>query len=390
VICAAACVASGVFGFLSWKAASDRPAAETQDPLDQKTIDSINTIADKLSEFVSEDVLQEDDVVIGGEYVIRSTLAISDAYISGDRSALSDRDKETLDMASSVLDEIIEDTMTPFEKEKAVYAWMTKNLQFDGGSLLVIPQTGEDCDNPYGVLKYHNAVCVGYATTFRLFMQMMGIECKVVHNTSRSHSWDLVNLDGSWYHTDIYSDVGSGNYTSFNMNDSACARGHEWNREFFPAANGYEYSMAYIERVKKDDIWNIPAAVREKLDEGSSVLGVEFSEQIDESKAQIVEQMMEDVSYRLSSSADYSDVDVTWSWIDAGDNYVFCCYLSRYGEEDEPDPDISLDDLARIDYKVEEAFGDLEEGEWSDYPDHYDGYAITGEYEGTGSVEAAP
>lgn len=117
-----------------------------------------------------ESTTKENDVTIGGEYVIRSTENISDAYKSGDTSSLNDKDKETLDMAEKVLKEIIKDDMSEYEKEKAVYEWMVDNLGFDTGMLPVIPTTQADCDNPYGVLKYKNAVCVGYATTFRLFM----------------------------------------------------------------------------------------------------------------------------------------------------------------------------------------------------------------------------
>ena len=43
-----------------------------------------------------EHASSEDDVVIAGEYTIRSTTAISDAYLTGDSSQLSSRDKETL------------------------------------------------------------------------------------------------------------------------------------------------------------------------------------------------------------------------------------------------------------------------------------------------------
>ena len=59
----------------------------------------------------TEDVAQENDVTIGGEYVIKETTQISDAYKSGNTSNLSDKDKETLGMAKSVLDEIITDGM---------------------------------------------------------------------------------------------------------------------------------------------------------------------------------------------------------------------------------------------------------------------------------------
>ena len=149
----------------------------------------------------------EDYVTIAEQYEIKPTTNISDAYKSGDTSKLTDREKETLDMAKDALKEMkIKDGMSDFEKEKAVYDWMTSSLQYDSGALTVIPSTQEDCDNPYGVLKYHNAVCVGYATTFRMFMQMMDIECMVEHNTEKYHSWDLVKIDGDWYITDIYSD----------------------------------------------------------------------------------------------------------------------------------------------------------------------------------------
>ena len=126
----------------------------------------------------------EDYVKIADNYEIKPTTNISDAYKSGDTSKLTDKEKETLDMAKKAIKDMkITDSMSDFEKEKAVYDWMTQKLQQDSGALTVIPSTQEDCDNPYGVLKYHNAVCVGYATTFRMIMQMMGIECKVEHNT---------------------------------------------------------------------------------------------------------------------------------------------------------------------------------------------------------------
>ena len=123
----------------------------------------------------------EDYVKIADNYEIKPTTNISDAYKSGDTSKLTDKEKETLDMAKKAIKDMkITDSMSDFEKEKAVYDWMTKKLQQDSGALTVIPSTQEDCDNPYGVLKYHNAVCVGYATTFRMFMQMMGIEYNAV------------------------------------------------------------------------------------------------------------------------------------------------------------------------------------------------------------------
>ena len=101
----------------------------------------------------------EDNVkIMNGEYEILSTTQISDAYKSGNTSGLSKKDQETLEMAKAVLEEVITDDMTTaYDKEKAIYDWMTSKLNYDTGVLQVIPQTSADCDNPYGVLKYHNA-----------------------------------------------------------------------------------------------------------------------------------------------------------------------------------------------------------------------------------------
>lgn len=305
----------------------------------------------------NEDVAQENDVTIGEQYVIKDTTAISDAYKSGKTTGLSDKEKETLDLAKKVLNEIITDGMSDYEKELAVYDWMTKNLAFDSGSLLVVPESGSDCDNPYGVLKYHNAVCVGYATTFRLFMQMMDIECMVVHDSYLSHSWDLVKLDGHWYHTDIYSDSGNGNHMSFNVNDTIWGQRQEWNRDFFPAADGVEYSYAYRNREKCKNIYEIPKLLHSALDEGKSMISFEFEQKITETEAQIVEVMMDSITGSFGFS-EYG-VELTHDWMPVGDSYVLCIYFQG-SSDDDPSDNIDIDDAAyeKIAKAVADAFGD--------------------------------
>lgn len=75
-----------------------------------------------------ENTYQEDGYMIGDQYEIRSTAHISDAYKSGNDAGLEDEDKETLQMASDVLKEIIKKDMNSYEKELAVYDWMYKNI----------------------------------------------------------------------------------------------------------------------------------------------------------------------------------------------------------------------------------------------------------------------
>lgn len=318
-----------------------------------------------------EDVGQEDDVVIAGSYTIRSTLPISDAYLSGDRSALDDKQKETLDMAAEVLDKIITDGMTDFEKEKAVYEWMTKNLAHDAGLLTVIPQTQEDCDNPYGVLKFHNAVCVGYATTFRLFMQMLEIPCKVCHNTERYHSWDLIQLDGGWYHTDIYSDVGSSSYAHFNMTDTIWGQSQSWNHDYFPAADSYEYCYACMGAVDETDVYNVPQRLRAALDDHEGVCALRFDGSFTETDAQIAQNMLYDIQSRLENSGMYS-LYMEWNWVPVDQGFVLAINLNWYDSGDDPDPvEIPDDAYEKMNDAVEDAFGDIPVEYWYDTDPDY-------------------
>ena len=309
---------------------------------------------------------QEDYVKIAEQYEIKPTTNISDAYKSGDTSKLTDKEKETLDMAKDALKKMkIKDSMSDFEKEKAVYDWMTSSLQNDQGALTVIPSTQEDCDNPYGVLKYHNAVCVGYATTFRMFMQMMDIECMVEHNNEKYHSWDVAKIDGDWYITDIYSDAGNGNYAHFNMTNNMWSQEQSWDQEFFPVANSLKYNMAYQNKQTVDSVYDIPKALRKAMDKKQGSLMIAFKEKIDDEKAQIANAAVSSVSDMLMNN-NYKDMPYainTYSWVtdpDSGE-YLYSITFSSYNTDNNTQ-NLTDDQLQKINDAVTKAMEGLKAG----------------------------
>ncbi len=311
----------------------------------------------------SEEETQENDVRIAGNYMIRATTHISDAYKSGETEGLSDKDKETLDMASKALDEAIKDGMSDYEKEKAVYEWMTSSLQRDQGLLTVIPRTQADCDNPYGVLKYHNAVCVGYATTFRLFMQMLDIPCMVVHNSDKYHSWDLVQLDGDWYHTDIYSDAGSGNYNHFNMSDAILSRnGQNWDTGFYPSASSLKYNLAYQNAQEGIDVYDIPAKLREAVDdEDTALLSYRYGKDFTEHEAQLANNMLSQIQEMLWNIEDYNRMGISFYFTPADGDYLLVIGIDRPREEG--DDTITDEEREKMSQAVQDAFQSAMEGE---------------------------
>ncbi|MBR1762197.1 MAG: transglutaminase domain-containing protein [Eubacterium sp.] len=323
---------------------------------EQKTAKAINQI-----QGISEDVDREDDVTIGGTYVIKSTLNISDAYKSGDTSKLDDNDKETLDMAKEILNEIIKKDMSAFEKEKAVYDWLTAKLKANTGILTVIPTRNGDSDNPHDVLKYRTAVCVGYATTFRLFMQMMDIECKVIHSSDLTHSWNLVKLDDGWYHTDCYMDSESNNYQNFNMDDNRCLQGHDWTKEYFPAATGKKYNYIFSICKELKNIYSIPKWLTDAIVSKKNVISCTFKEEINEKNENKAQYMVEQLMNQLDTGDKYS---LNYDWmLNDKNQYVLCFYIDFYNngeaEVDEKTAEKVADSINRAmdDFYSETAVG---------------------------------
>lgn len=64
--------------------------------------------------------------------------------------------------------------------------------------------SGEYADTIYGALVDGKALCEGFAKAFSYLCNLAGIENVIVTgNTSSAHMWNMVRLDGNWYHVDV-------------------------------------------------------------------------------------------------------------------------------------------------------------------------------------------
>lgn len=131
--------------------------------------------------------------------------AILSAWESGDASKLSEEDKQVLDAAAAVFEDYITPDMSDYEKERAIYIWLTTHAVYDGSHYE--PQGAPRSSyEPYGPLINGTGVCLGYAEAFRLMMDMAGVECITVtgaaYQNRENHAWNMVRLDGNWYCVD--------------------------------------------------------------------------------------------------------------------------------------------------------------------------------------------
>ena len=91
-----------------------------------------------------------------------------------------------------------------YEQIKYVHNWLIDNLEYD----TTYKQT--DIHNVYGALVNRKVVCEGYARAFKYILDGLDIENILVsgtatnsNNSTESHAWNYVKLDGKWYAIDV-------------------------------------------------------------------------------------------------------------------------------------------------------------------------------------------
>ena len=305
-----------------------------------------------------ESSYQEDGFKVMDQYEIRSTTDISDAYLNGDPSGLSDEDKETYDMAVAVLDEVIEDGMSDYEKELAIYDWMVDNIGQGSGYTITMPGENTQAYTPHDVLKSKAAVCVGCATTFRLLCNMEGMEVHIVHNDY--HSWDMVKLDdGEWYQVDVYSDVNGAKYCNFNMTDDQARNGHDWDDSALPEAKGTKYSYAVQNAKEVKDFFVIPKKVRAVIKPGKdSSLYYKFKNKLTDADLALADQMVQLMQQAICSMQGGENMSINAAWVDDGeDSYILAIYIYDYSDSSTSSlADADASQVTEMTNKVNEAF----------------------------------
>ena len=325
---------------------SDKTVAFTEEKLIKKIVDAIEEY-----QGIELDGIDDIDGLIefwfdGGWYQevvhdIYDDTDVVEAYKTGDTQGLSDEDKYVLDTASEIIDSIITDDMTDYEKELAVYNWQVEYVSYDESHFAAIPSdvnVDEYNYYPYGVLKYHSAICVGNATTFKLFMDMLDIDCMIIHSTEQGeHAWNLVKLEDDWYHVDVTFDSGfeGPDYAFFNVNDQVKQDGgYPWNKDDFPAAEGTKYNYGFNNAKEVENDEDILYALKETVDNGGGSVFLKSKTEADD---------METVLEALESS--YTDSSV----------YMYLSYETKVGEYYLYAVHVDKDDYA--DYWEEESTG---------------------------------
>lgn len=103
---------------------------------------------------------------------------------------------------ATILDECVFDGMSQWQIALSIHDYLVANIAYD--------ETMEK-NTGYDALINGSTVCAGYAQVYQDLLQRVGIDCKYVVSEEMNHGWNLVNIDGQWYHVDLTWDDPSPN-----------------------------------------------------------------------------------------------------------------------------------------------------------------------------------
>ena len=126
----------------------------------------------------------------------------------------------------------VPDGLSDYELELRVHDFLIENTEYDASvKVNDLDDNDPDIYNVYGALVNRKAVCEGYARSFQLLMNGLGVECVGVMGRGESelHIWNAVRLGSKWYSVDVTWDDQEqvyARYLYFNVTDAYMKNDH--------------------------------------------------------------------------------------------------------------------------------------------------------------------
>lgn len=107
-----------------------------------------------------------------------------------------------------IVKQVIKSGMTEREKVRALHDYLVLNTKYDTDNYYT-DTLSDPSFTAYGALFNKVAVCQGYAAAMNKLLREADINSKMVTGlagynieTAEAHAWNLVEIDGQWYHLD--------------------------------------------------------------------------------------------------------------------------------------------------------------------------------------------
>lgn len=174
-------------------------------PISELTLSS-NAAVDLISDFLQKHPEY---------YYVKYT--ISGSYFRGDQSIIYATKvklfyteepsviQEQFNVIDGYVNEIISATDGMTDLEKALYVHDRLALDFSYDTRVHSSDESVSCQtnfNIYGFFRDNTGVCQAYSGAYKYILSKLGIQSRIVTSYEMGHAWNVVQIDGNWYHVD--------------------------------------------------------------------------------------------------------------------------------------------------------------------------------------------
>lgn len=208
---------------------------------------------EKMIQNAVEEASNRDQYIYGhlAERKIEYEYSKNDAKIKVHQTYLTNLAQEAVvdQRVSAILSTIEHESLTEFQKVKFVNDYIVKQTEYSTDS-------SASPHSAFAVLQEGKGVCQGYALLALKMLVQLGVETKYVVGEvyTGGHAWNLVKVDGNWYHLDTtWNDPTPDRknmvrYQYFLVDDSRMKLDHTWIGQNYPEANSNKFHfMAQVD-----------------------------------------------------------------------------------------------------------------------------------------------
>lgn len=159
-------------------------------------------------------------------------------------------EKQMLEEVATVLQDITTPDMSAFQKVIAVHDYIVRTYSYE------LHTKG----SPFSVATFmaeKRGVCMAYALLFEKMMEVLQIPCHYVIGKAdgegdAGHAWNMVKIDGLWYHIDVtWDDIGHVlehheiRYRYFLLTDEQIGKNHQWELDLYPPCTSERFNTLH-------------------------------------------------------------------------------------------------------------------------------------------------
>ena len=198
-----------------------------------------------------EEIQSEDDYISGTyngtSYEWNYSANAATIQFKVDYHATASQEKFITSEVNRLAKELFTSSMSDFEKVKAVNDYIVLHTTYS-------KNTATSPHSPYAILKEGKGVCQAYALLAYRLLKAGGMDVRYVTGyTGEDHAWNLVKVDGKWYHLDTTwndpviknptaEDKKNLRYNYFLMPDSIIEKDHTIDEKNYPKATDNRFA----------------------------------------------------------------------------------------------------------------------------------------------------